>query len=86
MLKSIILALVLTTLVGCASLETPLDDGYQFGDVTKTANVLQARYCDSADPYQRAVRMVLLQRAGVELPDEGACTDILELLSDADNN
>lgn len=83
-MKHLFLALALTTLAGCASLETPLDDGYQFGDVTNTAIILQARYCESADPYQRAVRMVLLQRVGVELPDEGVCTDIVELLNDAD--
>jgi len=58
-------------LTGCA--------GYEYGDVTSTVLTTQAEYCASADPYRRAVRMVLLHRAGLDLPSAGACTDILEL-------
>ena len=81
MRRGIILALA-ALLSGCANINTPLDDGYQLGDLTATPFALQRQYCETADPKLRAVRMVLLQRAGVPLPDNGACADIVEVLSD----
>ena len=57
-------------LTGCA--------GYEFGDVTSRVLQEQAAYCTTSDPYERAVRRVLLERAGIDLPPKGACTDILE--------
>lgn len=68
-----VITLSLFALAGCA--------GYEYGDVTNTVLTTQAEYCESADPYQRAIRMVLLQRAGLDLPDDGACADILELIN-----
>ena len=81
-MRNVLAAAALLTLAGCANIESPLDDGYDVGDLTATPLVLQARYCDTADPRLRAVRMVLLQRSGVQLPDKGACADIVELLND----
>lgn len=67
-------------LAGCASVETPLDDGYQLGDLTGTAIEAQAQYCETADPYRRAVLIALMYRAGIDLPPGGACADIVDLI------
>jgi len=72
MRKSVFLIAALL-LTGCA--------GYEYGDVTKTALELQSEYCESVDPYQKAVRMVILQWAGLDLPAAGACADILEVIN-----
>lgn len=63
-------------LAGCASIQSPLDDGYQFGDFGD----LREQYCESADPQRRAVVLAPMYRAGVPLPPNGACADILEVL------
>lgn len=76
---AIIFAAVLM-LGGCANLETPLDDGYQFGEITATVTEAQAQYCANADPYQRAVALAILERTGAPIPERGACTDLLELI------
>lgn len=76
-------AIVLTILAllgGCASIESPLDDGYQFADALGTVDTLQARYCAAADPNQRAIILALLHRANVPIPERGACTDLLKLI------
>ncbi|WP_163557569.1 hypothetical protein [Halomonas sp. NO4] len=71
-------------LAGCATndVETPLDDGYQPGDVVGTVDTLQAQYCANADPRQRAYALAALEALKVTIPDRGACTDILELVDD----
>lgn len=69
----LLLAMALFALVGCAT--------YSPGDGVGTALELQKRYCDNADPRSRAVTLALMYRAGIELPPEGACTDILEVLN-----
>lgn len=76
-----LLVAVTVILSACAAVQTPLDEGYQFGDTTGSVLLLQQRYCESADPRSRAVTLALMYRAGIELPPEGACTDILEVLN-----
>lgn len=66
-------ALILT---GCASVETPLDDGYQFGDLGEW----RAEYCEASDPLLRAALLALAARKGVQLPANGICTEPTELL------
>jgi hypothetical protein len=61
---------------GCAQVQTPLDDGYDFGDLSEW----RAEYCATADPYRRAVLLALAARAGLTLPSNGVCTDPLEVL------
>jgi hypothetical protein len=67
-------------LASCESIDTPLDDGYQFGDLSRTAIQLQAEYCAEADPRQRALLLALIKRTHIPIPDRGACTDLLNLL------
>ena len=71
-------------LAGCAAVETPLDDGYQFGDLTASAITLQAAYCAESDPRERAFRLAILRAAGVPIPPSGACRDIIELAPEVD--
>lgn len=82
-MRNAIAAAALLALAGCASIETPLDDGYQVGDLTGTTLELQSRYCDTADPYKRAITLAVMHRVGVPLPPNGVCVDLLEAL-DAD--
>lgn len=65
-------------LTGCAQIQTPLDEGYQFGDTTGSLFDIRDDYCTESDPKRRAIVLALLFRAGVTLPPNGACTDILE--------
>lgn len=75
-------------LVGCGmaqkvsenDIHTPLDDGYQLFDLTRTALVLQAHYCRTADPMDRAFRLATLRALGVPIPSSGACTNVLSLV------
>jgi hypothetical protein len=67
-------------LAGCAAVETPLDDGYQLGDITTGVLSMQAEYCATADPQRRAFRVAALRAAGVPIPPSGACADILALV------
>lgn len=71
---------LLLAVAGCASLQTPLDDDYQFGDLTNSALTLQAKYCAETEPAQRAVTLALMNRLGVPLPPRGACSDLLALI------
>lgn len=84
MIRIIFAALVALALSACAGMQTPLDDGYQFGDLTATVAEIQAQYCATADPYQRAVLLALLERSGANIPDRGACTDLLELIPEGE--
>ncbi len=69
----ILFAMLLT---GCAQVQTPLDDGYEFGDLGEW----RAEYCATADPYRRAVLLALAAKAGLTLPPNGICTDPFEVL------
>lgn len=80
MRKGIIGVAAALVLAGCAS--TPGD--YEFGDITGGVLSMQAEYCAEQDPRQRTFRIAALRAAGVPIPPSGACTDILELVPDAD--
>jgi len=79
-MRTIITFAAAAALAGCASVQSPMDDGYQFGDLTGTVLSLQAEYCRTADPRERAFRLAALRAAGVPVPASGACTDILALM------
>ena len=81
MITAILAALALA---GCATIDSPMDDGYQFGDLTGTVLSLQAEYCTSADPRERAFRLAALRAAGVPIPASGACADILALVPEVE--
>lgn len=80
MLRLILAAAAALALYGCASIDSPMDDGYQVGDITGTVLSLQAEYCRTADPRERALRLAALRAAGVPVPASGACADILALV------
>lgn len=63
-------------LSGCAQVPTPLDDGYQYGDLSEW----RAEYCATSDPYRRAALLALAARVGLALPIDGICTDPFEVL------
>lgn len=83
-MRTIIAIAAAAALAGCASVQSPMDDGYQFGDLTGTVLSLQAEYCSSADPRERAFRLAALRAAGVPIPRSGACADILALVSEVE--
>ncbi|SDO72225.1 hypothetical protein SAMN04487957_110124 [Halomonas shengliensis] len=84
-MKRIIFALLAAlAAAGCASIDSPMDDGYQFGDLTGTVLSLQAEYCATADPRERAFRLAALRAAGVPIPRSGACADILALMPEVE--
>lgn len=56
---------------GCSSIETPLDDGYQFGDLGEW----REQYCQEPSPVLRSALLALAARRGLKLPAEGICTD-----------
>ncbi|WP_299316223.1 hypothetical protein, partial [uncultured Halomonas sp.] len=84
MKRLIVFAALAVALAGCASIDSPMDDGYQFGDLTGTVLSLQAEYCSSADPRERAFRLAALRAAGVPIPRSGACADILALMPEVE--
>lgn len=83
-MRTIIAITTAAILAGCASIDSPMDDGYQFGDLTGTVLSLQAEYCATADPRERAFRLAALRAAGVPIPPSGACADILALIPEVD--
>lgn len=85
-MKRLALATVLSSamLTACANITSPLDDDYQFGDLTGSLLAAQAEYCATADPYRRAVLAAVLRSQGVGLPPSGACTQLIELLPQPD--
>ena len=82
MLRLIFATAAAVALYGCASIDSPMDDGYQAGDITSTVLSLQAEYCRTADPRERAMRLAAIRATGVPVPPSGACTDILALFPD----
>jgi hypothetical protein len=78
--KLLSIPILVITLTGCAAIDTPVDDGYEFGDTYKSVYTLQQTYCQETDPAQRALYRGLLKRLYGDYPSEGACTDILNLL------
>lgn len=92
-MKYIMMLLMVALLAGCAGggnpfanngIQSPLDDGYQFGDGLSTVDILQTRYCATADPRRRAIALAALERLGAPIPSRGACTDILEVIGTQD--
>ena len=83
-MRTIIAITTAAILTGCASVNSPMDDGYQFGDLTGTVLSLQAEYCATADPRERAFRLAALRAAGVPIPRSGACADILALMPEVE--
>lgn len=79
-MKPLLAVLAGLSLTACANLETPLDDGYQLGDLTGSLLAAQAEYCATADPYRRAALAAVLRSQGIGLPSGGACTRLIELL------
>lgn len=83
------LALIVAS-AGCESLRTPLDDGYQFGDLSRTVYggaahiaALRTAYCQSGDPLVRRGLLLSIHAVAPNYPEDGVCTDLLETLSDA---
>lgn len=83
-MRKIITATAVLALAGCASIDTPLDDDYQVGGLTGSILEMQAEYCATADPRQRAFRLAALRAAGVPIPPSGACADIISLVPEVD--
>lgn len=64
-------AVAAATLAGCASITSPVDDDYHFGDTTRT-------YCESTNPAVRDAGRDLAESAGISLIDLcGARSDVI---------
>lgn len=92
-MRRTILILAALATAGCASLETPLDDGYQPGDMARTAYAgagrllaLQQAWCDGGDLVAKQVLLLSMRAAVPGYPEDGLCTDIIEALGDADRD
>lgn len=70
MMRALIIALLLTA---CAT-------DYRLGDISTGIISMQAEYCATADPAERALRLAALRAAGVPIPPSGACADIIALV------
>lgn len=101
---AVLLAVIglLVVLPGCASsvrspelsADSPLADGYQFGDLTREAVKLQADFCIKGDPIARFLLLRLLDSTKFQIEGQGLCEiDIIatlagieaESLTDADD-
>lgn len=86
-MKTLTPCAVAIALTGCATVTTPLDEDYRFGDLTGSLLAAQAEYCATADPYRRAALAAVLRSQGIGLSPGGACTHLNVLvpeLSQAD--
>lgn len=75
-----LLALVIMT--GCMQTKPmPLDDGYQVGDVMRTAIALQDEFCNSGDPVAEALLLMALDEVRPVTGDENLCEiDVVEFV------
>lgn len=53
---------------------------YKVGDGTKRVLELQKQYCENADPAARLVLLGLARKVDPNFPEDGLCTDLVELL------
>ena len=74
-MKTIIATLAALALSACAA-----DREYRLGDISSGIISMQAEYCATADPRERALRLSALRAAGVPIPPSGACADIIALV------
>ena len=77
-------------ITGCASIETPLDDGYQPGDVGRTVYggagrilQLQHEYCQNGDLLAREMLLYFVRSAVPGYPVDGLCTDLIAVIREA---
>ncbi|MBP0047663.1 hypothetical protein H9C73_02850 [Marinobacterium sp. AK62] len=87
--RLLIAAALAGALAGCENINTRMDDGYQFGDLTGTALdgtvhalTIQQQYCTESDPVARAVLLRLIRTALPGYPSDGLCTDVLSAMED----
>ncbi|MCG7598864.1 hypothetical protein MHM84_03635 [Halomonas sp. McH1-25] len=78
--------LALLLLAGCASIKTPIDADYQFGDTTGSLLALQHDYCVEGDMIARQLLLMSARALIPDYPPSGLCTDLIEVLSDASND
>jgi len=79
-IKTILAVILAGSLAGCSNITSPFDEGYEFGDLTKTTLQVQAKYCTEADPVQRALMLTTIRSAYPDFPASGACSDLFELI------
>lgn len=86
---SIFITLSLLVLSACTAIETPMDDGYQFGDVTKTTYggakrlvKLRYQYCAAEDLASKEIALSLIHQLQPGYPEDGICTNLLSTLVD----
>jgi len=70
---------------GCAAIDTPVDDGYEFGDTLDSIIVLQAKYCAETNPVKRSIYLKAVKSLVPFYPERGACTDLAEVVGGMDN-
>ncbi|MYL22544.1 hypothetical protein GLV89_01840 [Halomonas alkaliantarctica] len=85
-MKTLTLFVLLVLLTSCAGVTTPLDDGYEVGDVSRTVYggaahlaALRAAYCQSGDPLVRQAMLLSIRAIASHYPEEGLCTDLVDL-------
>lgn len=84
-MKACSIALMLL-LGGCTAVHTPLDDGYDPGDVGRTvfggaAHLLSLRqaYCTEGDYLARQGLLLAIRQVAPAYPRDGLCTHLLEV-------
>ena len=87
MKKSIFVCILsMFVLSGCAAIKSPIDEGYKFGDLTKStlgpAIEAQAKYCSETDPVKRALMLTAIKSVVPEFPASGACTELHSLIGE----
>lgn len=77
--------LLAVSLTSCKDQASNLNDGYQFGDLTREAIRLQDKYCKGKDIIARIALVRMSKELGIEVDGENICDiDIVKLLEGAD--
>lgn len=71
----LLIPFIVAMTAGCATTD-------QTARPLSTLTNYQLQYCATANPYQRAIAISVLQRLGTGLPDSGVCTDLAEAILD----
>lgn len=71
--------IVVLLLAGCAAIKSPIDEGYQFGDTTRSLLDIQKAYCTETDTVTRAALLTAIRVYAPTYPLTGACTNPLRI-------
>lgn len=81
-MKVLLTLILVMILSACATIQTPYDDDYEFGQTTDSIIQLQDKYCSETSPVRRMAYLSVIRSVIPEYPLTGACTPLLDLVID----